>query len=56
MQLAFEVRQEKGEEDDCEVYPNPDCLVLKKFRKHKTRSEIWTDLPDKLAYSRKNIQ
>ena len=49
-QLAFPVRPEKGEEDGLVVYPKPDEKVLEKFRKYKTRTELWDDLPVELAY------
>lgn len=51
-QLAFTVRPEMGEVDSFIVYPDPDINVLKKFRKNKTRTELWDDLPTELEYSR----
>lgn len=49
-QLAFPVRQEKGEEDCFTVYPDPDEKVLEKLRKNKTRTELFDDLPTELMY------
>lgn len=49
-QLAFPVRQEKGEEDCFTVYPDPDENVLEKLRKNKTRTELFDDLPTELMY------
>jgi len=49
-QLAFPIRMEKGEMDDCVVYPTPDVNVLKSMRVSKTRSELWENLPTQLAY------
>ena len=48
-QLAFSVRPEMGEEDIPVVYHEPDAEVLKKFRAHGTRTELWNDLPTELA-------
>ncbi|QEH69309.1 transglutaminase-like domain-containing protein [Cellulosilyticum sp. ST5] len=48
--LAFPVRAEKGEEDNPIVYPEPDRNVLAIFQRNKTRSQLWNDLPTKLAY------
>ena len=48
--LAFDVRTEKGEEDHFIIYPQPDKNVLEKLRINKTRTELWLDLPTKLAY------
>jgi transglutaminase-like putative cysteine protease len=50
-QLAFPVRVEKGEEDGFVIYPDPDVKVLEKFRIHKTRTELWNDLPTELGYN-----
>jgi len=50
-QLAFPIRLEKGEEDGFTVYPNPDMKILEKLRKHKTRTELWNDLPTELLYN-----
>ena len=50
-QLAFHVRVEKGEEDGFVIYPDPDVKVLEKFRIHKTRTELWDDLPTELGYN-----
>lgn len=49
-QLAFPIRTEMGEMDDCVVYPTPDVNVLKSMRVSKTRSELWENLPTQLAY------
>lgn len=49
-QLAFPIRQEKGEEDCFTVYPDPDEKVLEKLRKNKTRTELFDDLPTELMY------
>ena len=51
-QLAFPVRPKRGEEDSFIVYPDPDIKVLEKLRKNKTRTELWEDLPTKLAYAK----
>lgn len=53
-QLAFPIRHEKGEEDGFIIYPNPDKKILEKFKKHKTRTQLWDDLPTELGY--KHIQ
>ena len=50
-QLAFPIRPEKGEEDCFTVYPCPDIKVLEKLRNHRTRTELWNDLPVKLGYN-----
>ena len=50
-QLAFPVRPEKGEEDGLVIYPDPDVKVLEKFRIHKTRTELWDDMPTELGYN-----
>lgn len=52
-QLAFPVRPEKGEEDGFIIYPDPDIKILEKLRNNKTRTELWDDLPTKLAYNMK---
>ncbi len=49
-QLAFSIRPEKGEEDGFVVYPEPDVEVLRVLRENRTRTELWNDLPTKLAY------
>lgn len=49
-QLAFPIRTEKGEEDSFVVYPEPDAEVLRVLRENRTRTELWDDLPTKLAY------
>lgn len=49
-QLAFPVREEKGEEDCFTVYPNPDKIVLEKLTRNKTRTELFDDLPTELMY------
>ncbi|MGN1107458.1 MAG: transglutaminase family protein [Huintestinicola sp.] len=49
-QLAFPIRQEKGEEDCFTVYPDPDKNVLEKLRRNKTRTELFDDLPTELMY------
>lgn len=46
--LAFTVRPELGEEDGFIIYPDPDGNVLEKLRKHRTRAQLWKDLPSKL--------
>ena len=48
--LAFPIRPDKGEEDDFVVYPEPDEEVLRVLRENRTRTELWEDLPTKLAY------
>lgn len=49
-QLAYSVRPEMGEIDNYVVYAAPDTKILKKLREHKTRTELWDDLPTELAY------
>ena len=49
-QLAFPIRPEKGEEDSFAVYPEPDTEILRVLRENRTRTELWNDLPTKLAY------
>ncbi len=49
-QLAFPIRTDKGEEDGVIVYPNPDKNVLSSLRENSTRTELWRNLPTKLAY------
>lgn len=49
-QLAFPIRKELGEKDILIIYPNPDVNILEKLRAYKTRTELWNDLPMKLAY------
>ena len=49
-QLAFPVRSEMGEKDGVVIYPTPDVKVLEKFRKNKTRTQLWDDLPTELEY------
>ena len=49
-QLAFPIRVERGEEDGCVIYPDPDIKILEKFRSNKTRTELWDDLPTELGY------
>lgn len=51
-QLAFPVRPEKGEQDGLMVYPKPDKLIIAELKKHKSRSQLWDDLPDELEYDR----
>lgn len=51
-QLAFPIRTELGEKDIFTIYPNPDEYVLEKLKIHKTRTKLWNDLPDKLAYDK----
>ena len=50
-QLAFSVRSEKGEIDGLTIYPSPDINVLTALKKHKTRSELWNNLPTELQYN-----
>ena len=49
-QLAFPVRPEKGEHDGPVIYPEPDKLIAAGLTSHRSRSELWDDLPDKLGY------
>ena len=49
--LAFSIRSEMGESDNFMVYPDPDIKILEKLRKNRTRSELWNNLPDELAYN-----
>ncbi|MCD7839914.1 MAG: transglutaminase-like domain-containing protein [Erysipelotrichaceae bacterium] len=50
-QLAFPIRNEKGEEDGLVIYPSPDAKVLEQLKKFQTRSELWNNLPTELAYN-----
>ena len=50
-QLAFPVRDEKGEEDGFIIYPDPDVKIIEKLNNNKTRTELWYNLPDKLGYT-----
>ena len=49
-QLAFPIRPEMGEKDIFVVYPEPDKEILEVLRKNKTRTELWDNLPVRLAY------
>lgn len=49
--LAFPIRTEKGEEDGFTIYHNPDTIVLERLKNHKTRTELWDDLPTELGYN-----
>ncbi len=49
-QLAFPIRPDKGEEDCLVVYPEPDEEILKALKENRTRTELWENLPTKLAY------
>lgn len=49
-QLAFPIRPQLGEKDILKIYPEPDKKVLEKLRLHKTRTELWNDLPTELEY------
>ena len=49
-QLAFSIRPELGEKDIFTIYSEPDANVLEKLRACKTRTELWAELPVKLAY------
>ena len=55
-QLAFPVRPEMGEEDGTVIYPAPDRMILASLTEHRTRSELWEDLPDELEYLKMNKQ
>ena len=39
------------EEDGFVIYPDPDRKVLEKFKRYKTRTELWADLPTELGYN-----
>lgn len=52
-QLAFPVRPEKGEQDGLTIYPEPDRVIVAALKSHESRSELWDDLPNKLAYEQK---
>ncbi len=47
--LAFPVRSDMGEENIGIIFPQPDENVLEKFIAHQTRTELWNDLPTRLA-------
>ena len=49
-QLAFPIRSEKGEQDGTVIYHAPDRLILAALMKHRTRSELWDNLPEKLEF------
>lgn len=49
-QLAFPIRQDKGELDIFVVYPEPDVNIVECLRTNKTRTELWNNLPTNLAY------
>lgn len=51
-QLAFPVRPEKGEEDGCVLYPDPDATVVDTMRGCMTRMELWNNLPSELGYNK----
>ena len=42
-----------GEEDSFIIYTDSDIKVLEKLRRHKTRTELWNDLPTELGYDLK---
>lgn len=48
--LAFSIRSESGECDGLVVYPIPDKNIVKALSVHKTRTELWKNLPTDLAY------
>lgn len=50
--LAFPVRPEKGEEDGCVIYPDPDVMVVRTMRECTTRTELWNNLPSELGYNK----
>lgn len=50
--LAYPVRPELGEVDGFTVYPNPDTAILQKLKNCKTRTELWKNLPNELAYNK----
>lgn len=47
--LAFEVREDLGEEDILVVFSDPDINVISKLRRHHTVEELFADLPVDLA-------
>lgn len=47
--LAFEVREEFGEEDIMIIFSKPDQNVLNKLNQHRTVLEIFADLPNELG-------
>lgn len=49
--LAFPIRPERGEKDSFIIYPDPDIKILQKLKTHKTRTELWDDLPTELGYA-----
>lgn len=38
------------------VYPEPDRNVLEALTKNETRSQLWDNLPEELAYSQTGIE
>lgn len=48
--LAFSIRSESGEYDGLVVYPKPGKNIVKALSVHKTRTELWKNLPTDLAY------
>ena len=49
-QLAFPVRENRGEVDYLTIYPNPDKNVINALKEFKTRKELWDNLPNELDY------
>ena len=49
-QLAFPIRPEKGEVDNCVIYPDPDTEVVRTLRSNDSREELWKNLPMELDY------
>lgn len=49
-QLAFPIRPEKGEQDNCVVYPEPDVEVVKSLKENTTKTALWNNLPTELGY------
>lgn len=51
-QLAFPIREEKGEQDSFIVYPKPDKNVVNILKTCKTRTKLWDKLPTELDYNK----
>ena len=48
-QLAFQIREEKGEEDILTVFSKPDKNVVEVLKKYSTRSEFFPYIPRELS-------
>lgn len=53
-QLAFPIRKQLGEEDECIIYPNPAKYIVESLQSYTSRSELWKHLPTKLGYDKES--